>query len=653
MRTTLKRGVGQSSTFEENGDGAANGHGSTPTGLGPITVYRSETAPVRTRRRLAVRIAGWTLFVLSMVIAGIGGGTYLYLHETVAAVAPRSPADRKVALEKLKVPIAGEPAIALVIGYDRRANEAADAPSRSDTLMLVRADPGRKSVSLLSLPRDLRAEIRCPGQAPYRDKINAAFSRCGTEGTVETVKALTGLPINYLITVNFRGFRQLVDKLGGVWMDIDHRYFNDQGGGCAGCYAVIDLQPGYQRLKGMRALDFVRFRHTDSDLHRNARQQLFVRAFKDQIRSSISITKLPQVINVITKNVEVSQGGGKDVTPRTVLSYAALLYSLPAGGVSQSRIEGLEGPSDLTTSSENIQKAVEAFAHPDVEAPQKANSVALGEKPKVVKAPPPKDTAIAVLNGNGITGSASQASYLLSRRGYRMVYPANGVPANAPTFDYFRTVVFHDPKKPGSEKAARKVVALFGSAGVRPFTPAIASLSNGAMLVTVVGQTFHGRLAAAPVDATPEKQVPNVTPRQDGALGLLRDVRARVPFPLYVPKLIERNSRLSSTAIRDYLIDPDKKHRAVRLIYNTGGNEYWGIQETDWKEAPILSAANFTRKIGDRRYEMHYNGARLHMIVLRTNRATYWVVNTLLDSLSNETMIAIAKSLRPIGVVTE
>ena len=66
------------------------------------------------------------------------------------------------------------------------------------------------------------------------------------------------------MTVNFRGFRQIVDRLGGVWMDVDRRYYNDQGGPYG--YATINLQPGYQKLTGYRALDFVRFRHTDSDL---------------------------------------------------------------------------------------------------------------------------------------------------------------------------------------------------------------------------------------------------------------------------------------------------------------------------------------------------------------------------------------------------
>ena len=70
---------------------------------------------------------------------------------------------------------------------------------------------------------------------------------------------------------------------------------------------------------------------------------------------------------------------------------------------------------------------------------------------------------------------------------------------------------------------------------------------------------------------------------------------------------------------------------------------------TDWTDAPVLAGRNFVRKIGGRRYELYYNGPRLHMVVLQTDGATYWVVNTLLDRLSNETMIAIAKGLRPLA----
>ena len=109
--------------------------------------------------------------------------------------------------------------------------------------------------------------------------------------------------------------------------------------------------PGYQQLTGRQALDYVRFRHTDSDLYRVARQQQFVKAFKSQIQESFAPLALPKVVNAVTHNVEVAQGGGADVSGDTVLSYALFAYGLPKGRVFQTRIEGLEGFTDLTTDS--------------------------------------------------------------------------------------------------------------------------------------------------------------------------------------------------------------------------------------------------------------------------------------------------------------
>lgn len=645
MKTTLKRGVGRGAVLDEAAEAVV-----PPGPLAPVALYRQPETAAQPRTPLAVRILGWAALVLAVVVSGVAGGAYLYVHESVAAVAPKSVEVKKAA-KSLDVPLPGEPATALVIGYDRRANEAKGAPSRSDTLMLLRADPAKKTISMLSFPRDLRVEIVCPGKGTWTDKINAAYSLCGPQGTLQTVRKLTGLPINYLMTINFRGFRQLVDSFGGVWLDIDRRYFNDQGGPYG--YATINLRPGYQKLTGLKALDFVRFRHTDSDLFRNARQQLFVRAFKNQIEASFSPTRLPRAIKVVTNNVEVGQGGGKDVSAKTVLSYALLAYSLPPGHVFQSRIEGLEGFSDLTTAPENIQRAVREFTNPDVESPQKATAVALGEKPKK-KNLPPGATTVTVLNGNGVSGSASTANYLLGQRGYKMLLPPNGVPANAPTFDYFRTVVYFDPRKPAAQPAAKRLAALFGSADVKRLSTPIRQLGNDSLVVAVVGQTFHGRLASAPVDQTPKRQPANVASGANASIDLLREARDKVPFPVMVPTVIERSSWIDrEMPVRTYFMDKDaQEHKGLRLTYKFGGtNEYYGIQMTDWDDAPALRGRNVVRTIKGRRYELYYNGPKLHMVVLRTPKASYWVVNSLLDRLSNETMLAIAKGLKPLGAV--
>ena len=641
MRTTLKRGLGRGA--------APNGNGKAvlPPGVSsPMTLYRQPERSRRSTAGLVWRVAMWLGIACLVVATGTAGGAYLYFHESVAAVAAKTPAVRKAA-RTLDVPLPGQPAVALVIGYDARKGEGTSG--RSDTLMLVRADPSTDSMSLLSFPRDMRVEIHCPGRTSYFDKINAAYADCGPQGSLQTVRTLTGVQINYLITVNFRGFRQIVDRLGGAWIDVDRRYFNDRGGPSG--YATINLRPGYQQLTGRQTLDYVRYRHTDSDLYRVARQQQFVKAFKGQIQSSFAPTSLPRIVNAITNNVEVAQGGGVDVDGRTVLSYALFAYGLPRGRVFQTRIEGLEGFSDLTTDSENVSKAIQTFTHPDVESSEKATAVALGEKRKT-RAPAPSATSITVLNGNGVTGSASTAGYLLGNRGYDVLTPPNGLPANAPTFDYFRTQIYFDSKRRGAREAGQKVANLFASAELKQLPRQISQLSNGAMLTVVVGQTFHGSLTPSAIDQTPKRERPNIVYGPNAATDELRERRTRVRFPLMVPTVIEQSSWTDSTMpARMYWIDPDEEHKAVRLVYRMGSNEYWGVQMTDWEDAPVLADKSLTRRIKGRIYDLYYNGPKLHMVVLNTPKADYWVINTLLDRMSNETMLAIAKGLKPLGSV--
>jgi hypothetical protein len=170
------------------------------------------------------------------------------------------------------------------------------------------------------------------------------------------------------------------------------------------------------------------------------------------------------------------------------------------------------------------------------------------------------------------------------------------------------------------------------------------------MLTVVVGQTFHGSLAPAAIDRTPRRERPNVVFGPNAARDLLRERRSRVSFPLMVPTVIERSSWTDSTMpVRMYWIDPAEKHKAVRLVYRMGSNEYWGVQMTDWDDATVLADKSLTRRIKGRIYDLYYDGPKLHMVVLRTPNGSYWVINTLLDRMSNETMLAIAKGLKPLG----
>src|SRR5215472_1189412 len=131
---------------------------------------------------------------------------------------------------------------------------------RSEIVLV--ADPATNTISLLSIPRDLGVPIYCPKNGATSlgvQKVNQAYALCGSAGTVDTVKHFSNLPINYLITVNFHGFKEIVDKIGGIWLDIDRRYYHVNNGTAAQNYANINIQPGYQLLDGENALDFVRY----------------------------------------------------------------------------------------------------------------------------------------------------------------------------------------------------------------------------------------------------------------------------------------------------------------------------------------------------------------------------------------------------------
>jgi LCP family protein required for cell wall assembly len=657
MRTTLKRGTRWSS----NGDGKGNGayppvppvleppHQAPPPppplrvspSPGPAPAAHRGRSLYRVRRnplKLLGKLVLW-LVVAALVAAGaLAGGVKLYFDQSVAAV--RATSEGLVeSIDQLAVPEAGKPAVAIVIGYDQRAGDP-DAGSRSDTVMLVRVDPEKDMVSLLSFPRDLIVEIPgCTGHPAWTGRINEAYSYCGPRGTLLTVKELTGVPINYMVTVNFRAFREIVDKLGGVYLDVDRRYFNDNSGlGPGSTYATIDLKPGYQHLEGRDALDFVRYRHTDSDLYRVVRQQEFVKAFKQQVSGSFQLHQIPGVVKAITENVEVAKGGKKALSSDEVLGYASLLYGLPSGNFQQVQLENVSGYNELAVAEADLQNAVQRFLNPDVRAPEKAIAVATGEKPKGEQGPPPSEVSVEVLNGNGVAGAADDAVYLLGQIGYQTV---NG--GNAETFDYFHTTVLYDPAVEGSETAATDVAELFGDGETEEAPPG----GLGTMLRVIVGQTFQGSLGPAERDETPERQAPTVVTDPDSIVPLLRPFRRKVDFPLMVPRVRDESSTLSSEeGIRDYKIDGQD---ALRITYVTGANEYWGIQQMGWTDAPVLDGPTLERTIKGREYKLYFSGAKLHMVAFEENGGVYWVVNTLVNRLSNETMLAIARGMRPLG----
>jgi LytR cell envelope-related transcriptional attenuator len=275
--------------------------------------------------------------------------------------------------------------------------------------------------------------------------------------------------------------------------------------------------------------------------------------------------------------------------------------------------------------------------------------VTFGRKAAGVKTLPPSHITISVLNGNGVPGSASDAAYGLGQRGYQVIVNPNAADRNAPRYNYFHTTVYFDRRLRSAKAAARKVADLFGDAVVLKLPARLHTKANGAMVTVVVGSTFHRTLAPAPVDKTPKKQPAYVRSDPSQSKPLLRSVRRKVGFRLMVPKIVEQSSYIDrEVPVRVYSVA--KGEKAVRLTFLSGREiaGYWGIEETTWNDAPVLDEPNFEHRIKGREYSFYYNGAHLHMVVLKTRKAGYWVVNTLDDLLSNETMIEIAKGLKPL-----
>ena len=256
--------------------------------------------------------------------------------------------------DELATADAGKPQTIMLIGSDTRAKGATDyVPGQrglSDTMMLVRLDPSTKQIAVLSLPRDLK--VRIPGHGV--DKLNAAYSLGGVKLTLQTVKEFTGLSVNHVVNVDFRGFRKAVNALGCVWVDVDRRYFNDNSG--AQQYATIDVKPGYQKICDQDALDYVRYRHTDNDLVRAARQQDFLRSLKSQIGVRRIVRDRKELIDIFGSYTESNIGSRK-----TVLRLLKLVIASAGLPIHQIHFKAKLGASYVTATSEQTQRLADEF----------------------------------------------------------------------------------------------------------------------------------------------------------------------------------------------------------------------------------------------------------------------------------------------------
>jgi LCP family protein required for cell wall assembly len=260
---------------------------------------------------------------------------------------------------------AGGPQTLLVLGSDRRYDDKKmGIEPRSDTIILVRLDPSKDATAILSIPRDLKVSYRGPN-GTYSDKINAAYSIGGPRATVRKVKELMesanpgdSFPIHHVINVNFGAFSKAVDQLGCFYVDIDRRYFNDNSPPVQSAtrYAVIDLKPGYQKLCGQDALDFVRFRHLDTDIVRGARQQHFLGSAKDQTGVDKLFGNRKKLLTLFGKYTDT------DIrSTSAVLRLLKLAYEASRDPLRRVTFRGDLGQEYVTITKQNLRRVRDEF----------------------------------------------------------------------------------------------------------------------------------------------------------------------------------------------------------------------------------------------------------------------------------------------------
>lgn len=235
--------------------------------------------------------------VLLAVLWGLLG--YRAFSSGVDEANTRLSRQAKAQLAKRDRPILSEPTTLLVIGTDGGSAPGRGDANRSDSMMLVRLDPETHRIAYLSIPRDLQVDI--PGYGT--SKINAANQIGGPALTLATMKALTGLPIDHVVVVDFDGFKELIDAVGGIEVNVPKAILSKpfdcpyKPKRCAE-WEGWRFEKGPQHMDGRRALVYSRIRTnqldpSDSDITRGNRQQIVADAVGDEIASLGTFLRLP------------------------------------------------------------------------------------------------------------------------------------------------------------------------------------------------------------------------------------------------------------------------------------------------------------------------------------------------------------------------
>ncbi len=262
------------------------------------------TRETRTRRKGKKRKSGlrklfWFFTFLFVVVLAYGG--YIFYEAYVASQSSYRSLERgeKSHLRESTVTIADDPVSILILGIEDYATGGENG--RTDTLILVTLNPHSKSMKMLSIPRDTRVEIADKGTI---DKINHAHAFGGTDMAIHTVEQFLDVPIDYFITMNFEGFKDIVDEVGGVTVDVPFDFSEKTTKKGEKAY----FKQGPMHLTGEEALAYARMRKKDprGDFGRNDRQKQVLKATIDQAVAMSTLFKVDNIANHIGKNVQTN-----------------------------------------------------------------------------------------------------------------------------------------------------------------------------------------------------------------------------------------------------------------------------------------------------------------------------------------------------------
>ena len=222
----------------------------------------------------------------------------------------------------------------MIIGRDydySNHDQIIKSHARSDLLMVARIDFAANTVRILSIPRDTRALV--PGHGVT--KINAAHAFGGPELSEKTVASEFSIPSDYYAALDFSGFEQAIDLLGGVNLTVDKKMDYDDNWG----HLHIHLNPGYQHLDGQQAIGFVRFRHSDSDLVRTHRQQALLSALKLKMLDPRTFVVLPRLMDTLDAHLDSDMNVDQKVAlayflkdvPKSQIAMTTTLPSIEGG----------------------------------------------------------------------------------------------------------------------------------------------------------------------------------------------------------------------------------------------------------------------------------------------------------------------------------